>query len=83
MLLFAGSINTIRVWNAETGHAITRMCVLRKKKQIIVWCLAILSDNTVVSGDSQGKLTFWDSKIGDQVSQIILIYSSIDVSHLC
>ncbi|XP_026738106.1 U3 small nucleolar RNA-associated protein 4 homolog [Trichoplusia ni] len=66
-ILVTGSINTIRVWNAETGHAITRMCVLRKKKQIIVWCLAILSDNTVVSGDSQGKLIFWDSKIGDQI----------------
>ncbi|CAH0584326.1 unnamed protein product [Chrysodeixis includens] len=65
--LVTGSVNTIRVWDAETGHAITRMSVLRKNKEIIVWCLAILSDNTIVSGDSQGKLIFWDSKIGDQI----------------
>lgn len=62
-----GSINTIRVWNVETGHAITRMSVSRRGREVIVWCLGILSDNTIVSGDSLGRLIFWDSALGDQV----------------
>lgn len=55
------------MWNVETGHATCRISVGRRGKETIVWCLAVLSDNTVVSGDSHGRLTFWDSLIGDQV----------------
>lgn len=47
------------------------MSVSRRGKETIVWCLAVLSDNTVVSGDSYGRLTFWDSNLGDQVRKIL------------
>ncbi|KAJ8713520.1 hypothetical protein PYW07_013890 [Mythimna separata] len=66
-VLVTGSINTIRVWNVQTGHAITRMSVSRRGREVIVWCLGILSDNTIVSGDSLGRLIFWDSTLGDQL----------------
>lgn len=66
-MLFSGSVDTIRVWNVETGHATCRISVSRRGKETIVWCLAVLSDNVVVSGDSMGRLTFWDSTLGDQV----------------
>lgn len=51
----------------ETGHATCKISVNRRGKETIVWCLAVLSDSTVVSGDSSGRLTFWDSNLGDQV----------------
>ncbi|XP_050351398.1 U3 small nucleolar RNA-associated protein 4 homolog [Nymphalis io] len=66
-VLVTGSIDTIRVWNVETGQATCRMSVSRKAKETIVWCLAVLSDNTVISGDSLGRLTFWDGNLGDQI----------------
>ncbi|XP_047993070.1 U3 small nucleolar RNA-associated protein 4 homolog isoform X2 [Leguminivora glycinivorella] len=67
--LITGSLNTIRVWNTETGHAITKMSVSgsKRNKDVIVWSLAVLSDNIVASGDSLGRLTFWDSAMGDQI----------------
>ncbi|KAL0822494.1 hypothetical protein ABMA28_004548 [Loxostege sticticalis] len=66
-ILVTGSIDTIRVWNVETGHATSRMLASRRGKETIVWCLAVLSDNIVVSGDSHGKLTFWDRTLGEQI----------------
>ncbi|XP_021181537.3 U3 small nucleolar RNA-associated protein 4 homolog [Helicoverpa armigera] len=66
-VLVTGSINTIRVWNVATGHAISRMSVTRRGREVIVWCLGILSDNTIVSGDSLGRLIFWDGTLGDQI----------------
>ncbi|XP_072947346.1 U3 small nucleolar RNA-associated protein 4 homolog [Epargyreus clarus] len=65
--LVTGSVDTIRVWNVQTGHATCRISVTRRGKETIVWCLAVLSDNVVVSGDSHGRLTFWDSALGEQI----------------
>lgn len=36
----------------------------KDKGQTVVWCLAVLDDLTIISGDSRGKLSFWDGKIG-------------------
>ncbi|XP_013146935.1 PREDICTED: cirhin [Papilio polytes] len=76
-VLVTGSINTIRVWNVETGHATCRISVSRRGNEMIVWCLAVLSDNVVVSGDSQGRLTFWDSVLGDQIESYTTHKSNI------
>ncbi|XP_063382470.1 U3 small nucleolar RNA-associated protein 4 homolog [Cydia fagiglandana] len=67
--LITGSLNSIRVWNTDTGHAITKLSVSGSKrmKDVIIWSLAVLSDNIIVSGDSLGRLTFWDSALGDQI----------------
>ncbi|XP_053606574.1 U3 small nucleolar RNA-associated protein 4 homolog isoform X2 [Plodia interpunctella] len=66
-ILATGSINTIRVWNVKTGYAISRITVSRRGKDTIVWCLAVLADNMLVSGDSHGRLTFWDGTLGEQI----------------
>lgn len=71
--LFLGSIDTIRVWNVETGHAMTRLSVSRRKKEVIVWSIAVLADKTIVSGDSHGRLTFWDSTHGEQVKNCFIV----------
>ncbi|KAL4707668.1 hypothetical protein ACJJTC_014849 [Scirpophaga incertulas] len=65
--LVTGSVNTIRVWNVETGHATCRILASRRGKETVVWSLAVLSDSVVVSGDSLGRLTFWDGSLGEQI----------------
>lgn len=57
----------------ETGHAMTRISVSRRKKEVIVWSIAVLSDKTIVSGDSHGRLTFWDSTHGEQVKHCFIV----------
>lgn len=51
------------------GHALHRMTTGRAidSGETIVWCIAIIEDLTIISGDSRGKLTFWDGKLGAQV----------------
>lgn len=49
----------------------TRISVSRRKKEVIVWSIAVLSDKTIVSGDSHGRLTFWDSTHGEQVKTML------------
>nr|CAI5842239.1 unnamed protein product [Callosobruchus analis] len=65
----SGSADTVRIWNAETGHAIHKMTTGRSeaKKQTIVWSIELLSDFTIISGDSRGRITFWDGKVGAQI----------------
>ncbi|XP_012274554.1 U3 small nucleolar RNA-associated protein 4 homolog isoform X1 [Orussus abietinus] len=65
-MIFTGSTDTVRVWNAITGHAIHKMITSRKegKKETIIWCLAVTDDNLIVSGDSRGILSFWDPHMG-------------------
>ncbi|XP_008557301.1 U3 small nucleolar RNA-associated protein 4 homolog [Microplitis demolitor] len=68
-IIFSGSADTVRVWNAISGHAIHKMTTARKhiKKETIVWCLGVTSDNYVVSGDSRGVLSIWDPNMGTLV----------------
>ncbi|XP_031830992.1 UTP4 small subunit processome component l(3)72Dn isoform X1 [Nomia melanderi] len=65
-MIYTGSLDTIRVWNAISGHAIYKMTTSRKeaKKETIIWCLAVTDDNVIVSGDSRGCLSFWDPHMG-------------------
>lgn len=57
------------VMNLFLGHAIHKMSTGRSEsnKPTIVWCLAVTSDFIIISGDSRGKLTFWDGKLGSQI----------------
>lgn len=52
-----------------SGHATNRLLVERgvgasKNKEVVVWSVAFLSDNTIISGDSAGKVQFWDGVTG-------------------
>ncbi|XP_029647600.2 LOW QUALITY PROTEIN: U3 small nucleolar RNA-associated protein 4 homolog [Octopus sinensis] len=67
-IIVTGGIDNIRVWNANSGIAVERFTMKRhKQKQTIVWCIKILANLTVVSGDSQGRITFWDGKYGTEL----------------
>lgn len=68
----AGMMDMIRIFDAETGHASHRLLVERgvgaaKNREVVVWSLAFLSDNTVISGDSAGKVQIWDGVTGTLV----------------
>ncbi|XP_034249817.1 U3 small nucleolar RNA-associated protein 4 homolog [Thrips palmi] len=61
-----GSVDAVRVWNVHTGHALHKMTTGRNeaKKETIVWCLAVTDDFTIISGDSRGKISFWNGHSG-------------------
>ncbi|XP_068168953.1 U3 small nucleolar RNA-associated protein 4 homolog [Antennarius striatus] len=68
-LIAAGMMDMIRIFDAETGHATQRMLVERgcgasKSREVVVWSVIFLSDHTIVSGDSAGKVQIWDGVTG-------------------
>ncbi|KAF7992974.1 hypothetical protein HCN44_005755 [Aphidius gifuensis] len=65
-MIFTGSTDTVRVWNAISGHAIHKMLTSREqtKKETIVWCLGVTADNHIASGDSRGVLSLWNPITG-------------------
>ncbi|KAL5292594.1 CIRH1A family protein [Megaselia abdita] len=67
--LVTGSIDVIRIWSGKTGHAVKKMTMSRteSKKETIVWCLLVLKDFTIISGDSRGVVTIFDGKVGAQI----------------
>ncbi|MCJ1313560.1 U3 small nucleolar RNA-associated protein [Agyrium rufum] len=64
--------STIRVYSTTKGQQVAQMTlgggVADKKEkgntssEILVWCLRVLPDRTIVSGDSTGTISFWDGK---------------------
>ncbi|XP_038041503.1 U3 small nucleolar RNA-associated protein 4 homolog [Anas platyrhynchos] len=67
--LAAGSIDFIRVLDVRSGRTVQRIMVnyhvpKPKKRECVVWGIAFLSDGTVVSSDSFGRVQFWDWERG-------------------
>ena len=68
--IFAGSADgRIRCLEASTGRVVHHMTVedFGTGKRTMVWSLVVLSDWTVVSGDSLGHIQFWDGRPGSGV----------------
>lgn len=59
-----GSTDTIRIWNAASGHALYRMGTSRseKNRETNVWSLVVLKDLTIIAGDS-----VWNGNNGTQI----------------
>lgn len=70
-----GSTDTIRVWELKSGHAIYKMSTGRSEalKETVVWSLAVLSNFTIIAGDSRGYVTIWDGKLGAQVDSFAVM----------
>ncbi|KAF1387125.1 hypothetical protein PFLUV_G00102020 [Perca fluviatilis] len=71
-LIAAGMMDMIRIFDAETGRATHRLLVERgvgasKSREVVVWSIVFLSDHTIVSGDSAGKVQIWDGVTGTLV----------------
>lgn len=68
----AGMMDMIRVFDVASGHAVQRMLVDRaagsaKGRECVVWSVVFLSNHTLVSGDSAGKVQVWDGHTGTLV----------------
>jgi len=49
-----GSVDSIRVWDVEKGHAMQRLVTGRAKNtETVVWSIVMLDDFTILSGDSR------------------------------
>nr|XP_015298583.1 PREDICTED: cirhin isoform X4 [Macaca fascicularis] len=78
----AGSIDYISVFDVKSGSAIHKMIVDRQhmgvsKRKCIVWGVAFLSDGTVISVDSAGKVQFWDSATGTLVKSHLIANADV------
>jgi len=82
-VLVTGGIDNIRVWNANSGQVLQRISVGRaeKNKETLVWCLAITSDFNIISGDSRGKVSVWNSELGTLIKAFQT--HAVDVLCLC
>lgn len=76
-LIITGSIDYIKVWNYQTGRCVDHIKL--GNTGIVVWCLAILQDFTIISGDSNGTTSFWDGK----TCTLITSYCSHKADVLC
>ncbi|XP_072551252.1 U3 small nucleolar RNA-associated protein 4 homolog [Salminus brasiliensis] len=67
--IVAGMMDMIRVFDTETGQSVHRLLVERgigasRSLECVVWSVVFLSDNTIISGDSSGKVKIWDGHFG-------------------
>ncbi|NXA07683.1 UTP4 protein, partial [Sapayoa aenigma] len=64
----AGSIDIFRVIDIASGQTVQRIMlnhhVQKAKRECVVWGIALLSDGTVVTADSFGRVQFWDWQQG-------------------
>uniref|UniRef100_A0A8D0GKV0 UTP4 small subunit processome component n=1 Tax=Sphenodon punctatus TaxID=8508 RepID=A0A8D0GKV0_SPHPU len=68
----AGSIDFIQVFDVKSGRAVQKILVDRHlpgshSRECVLWGVAFLSDGTIVSADSAGKVQFWDWETGTLV----------------
>ena len=64
-MITGGADGTIRKYDIKHGRCILRITLERYKSQsTLVWNVKFLSDNTIISADSCGKVNFWNGVHG-------------------
>ncbi|XP_032891502.1 U3 small nucleolar RNA-associated protein 4 homolog isoform X2 [Amblyraja radiata] len=68
-MIVTGSLDTIRVLDVKSGHCkrhirVDRGDITFRNRKCVIWAVGFLSDFSVVSADSAGKMQFWDWKTG-------------------
>ena len=63
--IVTGSVSHVAIWDYEGNQCTERIRV--GKNNVIVWCLTILKDFTIVTGDSSGATTFWNGSTTTQI----------------
>ncbi|EST09864.1 WD40 repeat [Kalmanozyma brasiliensis GHG001] len=57
------ALSTAVVWDPSTGNIATKLAVQKNRTEsTIVWSVATLPDGTIVTGDSTGRVTFFDPR---------------------
>uniref|UniRef100_A0A0N5AAE1 WD_REPEATS_REGION domain-containing protein n=1 Tax=Syphacia muris TaxID=451379 RepID=A0A0N5AAE1_9BILA len=82
-IVAAGSIDALCLIGVEKSRILQTFQLPRseQRKPTIVWCLGILSDEILVSGDSRGCVSFWNMENGT-IFQTIESHQA-DVLSLC
>ncbi|XP_038078896.1 U3 small nucleolar RNA-associated protein 4 homolog [Patiria miniata] len=77
-VIVTGSVNTIRIWNVSTGHAVQRISMpkvslrsMLAPPDTIVWSVTITSNYTIISCDSTGKTQFWNGRTGTLIKSFL------------
>ncbi|BFF99767.1 U3 small nucleolar RNA-associated protein 4 homolog [Drosophila madeirensis] len=65
--LVTGSEGCVRIWSVLKGQTLHTMTL--SAKDVIVWSLQVLEDNTIVAGDSVGFVTVWNAENGTQIGR--------------
>ena len=68
----AGTDGCIHVWNVHHGREVLRISAgdgSSSEKEFCIWILIYLPDGTLVSGDSSGNVSFWDSMHGTLIAR--------------
>ncbi|XP_060693513.1 U3 small nucleolar RNA-associated protein 4 homolog [Hemiscyllium ocellatum] len=68
-MIATGSLDVIRVLDVKSGHCtrhifVDRGEVVSHRRECVVWSLCFLSNYSIVSADSAGKVQFWDWQTG-------------------
>ncbi|XP_017128002.1 U3 small nucleolar RNA-associated protein 4 homolog [Drosophila elegans] len=63
--LVTGTEGCVRIWNVLKGTTLHTMTL--SAKDVIVWSLQFLSDNTIIAGDSAGFITVWNAENATQI----------------
>ncbi|KAH8300767.1 hypothetical protein KR059_006437 [Drosophila kikkawai] len=63
--MVTGTEGCVRIWNVLKGNILHTMTL--SAKDVTVWSLLFLSDNTIVSGDSAGLVTVWNADNATQI----------------
>ncbi|CAG5113459.1 Oidioi.mRNA.OKI2018_I69.chr2.g7567.t1.cds [Oikopleura dioica] len=70
-LLCTSGVGSIRIWNVETGRMHRQLAVSKEgNMETTVWCNLFLTDYTIVTGDSNGRINFYNGKLGALVQSI-------------
>ncbi|XP_034103933.1 uncharacterized protein LOC117567808 [Drosophila albomicans] len=63
--LVTGSLGAVRIWNVAKGTTLHTMTL--NNKTTVVHSLLVLSNNTIIAGDSDGYVTVWNGANATQV----------------
>lgn len=70
-LVAGGADSCLRKWDLRSGRCVAKMSTDRMgREQTLVWAVGVLSDHTIISGDSMGVVKFWNGVMGTQLQSI-------------
>jgi U3 small nucleolar RNA-associated protein 4 len=59
------SDGSIRKWELETGNCILHASKTKKSQsECLIWCLKLVPNGNLISGDSLGEVTVWETQHG-------------------
>ncbi|EDV95711.1 U3 small nucleolar RNA-associated protein 4 homolog [Drosophila grimshawi] len=73
--LVTGSMGAVRIWSVARGNTLHTMTL--SSKEVIVYSLQVLSDNTIIAGDSAGFVTVWDASNAAQLETCKVLDKSV------